>query len=92
MHAGPLSAERRSKVDAARKEWIRKLVDLSRRNNLLYFRDLKVGSLDLSGASPDVLQALLQSGRTSDDGVSLADLLGEPDLFSGADASRAAHR
>ncbi len=79
-----------AKVDAARNEWIGKLVDLSRRNNLLYFRDLKVGTLDLSGASSDRLQALLQSGRTTDDGVSLTDLFGESDLFSGADASRAA--
>ena len=64
LHTGPLPPERVAKVDAARKEWIAKLVDLSRRNNLLYFRDLKVGTLDLTGASPDGLQALLRSGRT----------------------------
>ena len=44
LHAGPLSPDRVAKVDAAREEWIRKLVDLSRRNNILYFHDLKVGS------------------------------------------------
>jgi hypothetical protein len=62
-------------VDAARQAWIRKLVDLSRRNNLLYFRDLKVGTLDLSDTTTDAMQALLQSGGRTNASVSLSSLI-----------------
>ena len=41
------SPERRTAVDAARSKWIEELTDLSRRNNLLYFRELKIGTLAL---------------------------------------------
>ena len=41
------SPERRAFVDAARSKWIEELTDLSRRNNLLYFRELKIGTLAL---------------------------------------------
>ncbi|HEY0735383.1 MAG TPA: AAA domain-containing protein [Herpetosiphonaceae bacterium] len=61
---------RRATVDKARALWIKKLIDLSRRNNLLYFRDLKAGTLDLSAAEPQAFAALLD-GET----VSLARLL-----------------
>jgi len=50
---------RRSTVEAARQGWIRKLIDLSRRNNLLYYRPLKTGTLDLSSATTEVLRELL---------------------------------
>ena len=70
----PIPPERLARVDAARQAWIRKLVDLSRRNNLLYFRDLKVGTLDLTGAPEETMQALLQSGPTGG-GVRLSALL-----------------
>jgi hypothetical protein len=90
VHTGPLSPERVARVDAARQAWIRKLVDLSRRNNLLYFRQLQVGTLDLSVAPAEALQALLQSGRSPDDGVSLGALFGEANLFSPVDLTRAA--
>jgi predicted dehydrogenase len=33
-----VAAARREAVDRARQSWIRKLIDLSRRNNLLYYR------------------------------------------------------
>ncbi len=55
--ATPVSDARRGVVDAARQQWIRKLIDLSRRNNLLYFRQLKTGTLDLSAAPGDPLTA-----------------------------------
>jgi very-short-patch-repair endonuclease len=71
----PVSAERLAKVDAARRTWIRQLVDMSRRNNLLYHRQLKVGTLDLSDTDAESMQALLQSGRTGSDGVRLTDLV-----------------
>jgi hypothetical protein len=45
--AAAVSPERRAAVDAARWKWIEELTDLSRRNNLLYFRDLKIGTLAL---------------------------------------------
>ena len=48
---------RRGLIDTARQQWIRKLIDPSRRNNLLYFRQLKTGTLDLSGAAGDPLAA-----------------------------------
>ncbi len=85
-----ISAGRAPKVDAARKEWIKRLVDLSRRNNLLYFRDLKVGSLDLSDAPRGALQAVLQSGRDADDGVPLGDFFDRDNLLVVAGPNRAA--
>lgn len=77
-------ADRLATVDRARNSWINRLVDLSRRNNLLYFRDLKVGTLDLTHVEPDQIRRLLQSGRSPDDGVSL------PDLSLAQDRQRAA--
>ncbi len=50
---------RREAVDRVRQIWIRKLIDLSRRNNLLYYRPLKTGTLDLSSADPTLMAALL---------------------------------
>jgi hypothetical protein len=38
------------KSSKKRQGWMRKLIDLSRRNNLLYFRPLKRGKLDLTSA------------------------------------------
>jgi very-short-patch-repair endonuclease len=55
----PISDERRHTVEAARQVWIRKLIDLSRRNNLLYYRPLKTGTLDLSAAPAEKLRELL---------------------------------
>ena len=66
-----------TRVDAARQSWIRQLVDMSRRNNLLYFRDLKVGTLDLSNAPTEAMQALLQSGGNGRHSVRLTDLVDE---------------
>jgi very-short-patch-repair endonuclease len=43
-----ISAQRRESVEKARTAWIKKLIDLSRRNNLLYYRSLKWGTLNLS--------------------------------------------
>ena len=54
-----ISDSRRQVVEQARQVWIRKLIDLSRRNNLLYYRPLKTGTLDLSSAPAGRLRALL---------------------------------
>lgn len=52
-------------IDAARKKWVERLMDLSRRNNLLYFRDSKTGALDLSGADSKYVEALLDGDKVS---------------------------
>ncbi|MGN6610457.1 MAG: DUF4011 domain-containing protein, partial [Angustibacter sp.] len=57
--AGPTRDERvRTAVDA----WRRELVDLGGRNTLLFYRDLAVGTLDLTHAHPSGL-AMLLAGR-----------------------------
>lgn len=64
--------ERIATVDAARTAWIKRLIDLSRRNNLLFYRPLKTGVLDLAVAVSEKMAELL-SGQS----VSVAKLLGE---------------
>jgi hypothetical protein len=71
----PVSAARREHVDRAWQCWIRKLIDLSRRNNLLYDRPPKTGALDLpsaessgiatllSGVEPVSIEKLLPNGK-----------------------------
>jgi hypothetical protein len=61
---------RRAAVLRARDSWVSKLIDLSRRNKLLFFRDLKTGTLDLSQSDPKFLSDLL-----SGESVTLANLL-----------------
>ena len=61
----PLDSKRRTQVDTAREAWIRALIDRSRRNNLLYFRDLKTGTLDLTGANPAAMGRLLAGEEIS---------------------------
>lgn len=73
-------ADRAAKVREAVKTWTAQLVDLGGRNSLLYYKDLKQGTLDLSaasGADPRQVAALL-SGRT----VRLSNLFSGPDLFA----------
>jgi very-short-patch-repair endonuclease len=59
----PVSAQRRQAVEAARDAWVRRLVDTSRRNNLLYFRDLQKGTLDVGNADEEVLTDLFDGKR-----------------------------
>ena len=56
-------AGRAGGIGSATKVWTGQLVDLSARNNLLFYRDLKVGTLDLGDVRPDLLMDVL-SGRT----------------------------
>jgi hypothetical protein len=67
VHPKPprITDARRNTVEAARQGWIRKLIDLSRRNNLLYYRPLKTGTLDLSSAPAEGLRELLVGGSVS---------------------------
>ena len=61
---GPsVSPQRKQAVEKARQAWVKSLIDLSRRNNLLYYRPLKTGTLDLSIADPEKMAALL-AGET----------------------------
>src|SRR4051794_38934695 len=47
-------------VQRAVKEWVAALIDLGGRNNLLRYRDLAAGTLDLTSASQPAVAALLQ--------------------------------
>jgi very-short-patch-repair endonuclease len=71
------SAARRSAVDSAREGWIRQLIDLSRRNNLLYFRDLKTGTVDLSEEASKAMLPFLQG-----DSVALADFVSRGEVLA----------
>lgn len=71
---------RRKLVDEAREAWTRRLVDTSRRNNLLYFRELKVGTLDLAQAEPEALQSLLSGEKVVISKLATADPKAGPKL------------
>jgi hypothetical protein len=47
--------DRASRVRAAIKAWTAQLIDLGGRNTLLYYRDQKVGTLDLTGVEEAAL-------------------------------------
>lgn len=53
---------RHEEVERAARTWTGQLVDLTGRNNLLYHRDLKVGTLSLDGAPRQLIYAAL-AGR-----------------------------
>src|SRR6516225_2600325 len=57
--ANPLPEARRATADAARPISIRELIDLSRRNSLLYYRPLKSGTLEFSSAPAENVRELL---------------------------------
>jgi hypothetical protein len=61
-------------IEQARDQWIQRLTDLSRRNNLLYYRALKSGTLELIDVNPKLFNALLQ-GKS----VVITDLLPKKD-------------
>lgn len=50
-------------IEKACEQWIQELTDLSRRNNLLYYRDLKVGTLELLKYNEQVLIDFLMGIR-----------------------------
>ena len=67
--------QRLSLVDRARTQWIKRLIDLSRRNRLLFFRDLKTGTVDLTSCGKAHLQSFLRY-----EPVKTSDLLSEQEL------------
>jgi Protein of unknown function (DUF4011) len=66
-------------IESAAKVWTGQLVDLTARNNLLFYRDLRVGTLDLGGVAPDLLTSLLV-GRT----IAVSRMFPDPDARSNA--------
>lgn len=54
-----IDPEIRHIVDAARNVWVRRLIDQSRSNSLLFYRELKFGTLDLT-AQTDLVARLLR--------------------------------
>ena len=59
----PAPRDRASRVRAAIATWKAQLIDLGGRNTLLYYKDQKVGTLDLTNADPAAIDALL-AGRS----------------------------
>ena len=55
-----INEQRQQAVEKARQLWIKKLIDLSRRNNLLYYRSLKWGTLGLCLDNGDRWASLLR--------------------------------
>ncbi|QUS61785.1 DUF4011 domain-containing protein [Synechocystis sp. PCC 7339] len=63
-------------IEKARDRWIQKLTDLSRRNNLLFYRQKQKGTLELFGVNTENTSALLQ-GQS----VELADLFQQEEKY-----------
>ena len=59
-----IGAERIDMVRKKADEWARQLVDLGPRNSVLYFKNTKTASLDLTNADRDALAALLSGKPT----------------------------
>jgi very-short-patch-repair endonuclease/DNA polymerase III delta prime subunit len=74
-------ARRAGLVQKAAEDWKAALIDIGGRNNLLHYRDLKLGTLDLSAASEDALVRLF-GGKT----------IRVSSLFSGAEQGEQALR
>lgn len=77
---------RLQQVSDAVKTWSGQLIDLGGRNQLLYYRDLKVGTLDLADASPLALDALMDGHSVSLGRLFAPDVL--PDVRKRARAIR----
>src|ERR1700760_16011 len=79
--------ERHTLIDRAVRTWTGELIDLGGRNTLLYYRDLKQGTLDIGPASPAGIVAVgqLLPSRT----VRLSTLCGETSISSAARRARA---
>lgn len=74
-----LNPEIRRIVDAARGVWTRRLIDHSRANSLLFYRDLKVGTIDLTAETEAVGRLLTGETLTVERLVSPAGHAGNPD-------------
>jgi very-short-patch-repair endonuclease len=75
----PQPATRATLVERATRQWTDHLVDLSGRNGLLFYRDLPVGTLDLTAAEATAKAKLLAGGK-----VGLSALYQMPDQLKDA--------
>src|SRR5215470_4777286 len=50
-------------IEAAQSGWIEALTDLGGRNTLLYYKDRRAGTLDLSRADPEALERFARTGQ-----------------------------
>ncbi len=64
-HTAEVIAERRAVVERAVDRWKSELIDLSGRNRLLFFRELRTGTLLLDGVPQDQVFGLLQGKRVA---------------------------
>ena len=79
---------REEKVEQAAQQWAKDLTDLSGRNRLLYYKDLKAGTLDLANAAPAAVKTLITKGK-----VRLSRLFPSEQLANDAmQRTRAIHR
>jgi very-short-patch-repair endonuclease len=60
--AEPLDSRRAELIEAAQANWISALTDLGGRNTLLYYKDRRAGTLDLTAADPAMLERFLRTG------------------------------
>lgn len=63
--SAPVSEERRRRVQKAVDAWVKQLVDLTGNNQLLYYRTLKQGTLELTEADDAALRRLLGDAKVS---------------------------
>jgi len=87
-----LNPEIRRIVDDARNVWMRRLIDHSRANALLFYRDLKVGTLDLTAATKAVGRLLAGEELKVESLVSLGRYADSPDPIAPPQAEAEAHR
>jgi AAA domain/Protein of unknown function (DUF4011) len=76
---GQREARRRQLTAAAQQNWVDALTDLGGRNTLLYYKDRRAGTLDLSGADAEALDRFLRTGT-----IRLTKLFADADLRADA--------
>ena len=80
-------SERDGRVERARRQWEARLVDFSRNNRLLYFRDTKSSTLDLTQADEGAMRRLLGEKK-----VKIRELFAGEEAESAANRALAAHK
>src|SRR5215472_14182515 len=75
----PSDTRRTALVAAAQSRWAAALTDLGGRNTLLYYKDLRTGTLDLGPADPEALSRFLATGS-----IRLTRLFRDPDVRADA--------
>lgn len=74
QEVSPDESPRAQRIRLTARRWADSLIDMSGANRLIYYRDLKVGTLDLAGAKPEAVTALLAGQART-----ISDLFPEPD-------------